>query len=476
MNPSLRSNSRLKKALGEAGGAYLEHALGSFARLLPHVEPPRWEESAEADADTKSVWGKKNQSIEVQIGFSDVHTTGTQQKKGKKPGTLKDQLARKVTTSIKRIKIKRASVQQWHTMSLAEHSTCRAIVDQVKSVVRVVSKEANTRSLEVLREAFDDMVVGSLMTSEFKLGFDAGSMLRSIKRLAEQTYENSSLSLGCLISPKAKAKGSARFPQDFLETKRFRSLSDGFATAYHIGGNSGLKDFVTLGECKYKSSLTGHHFYPMWAEDMASCTRSGRCGISLTRHGDILIFKEGSLLWTYRFGRWQMWNHAALCQVLTNLIRGQKTSLQTSAKLARAVYRASLDAAFRRRGALFVILDAQKHLRAVAARDDQIASRPEGSPEAVFDEALGDLILQAMPRPTLAELASLDGAVITDRSGRVLAYGAVMRPRKKGRLKGTEGSRTKAAIGASNYGTAVKVSSDGQISIYFKGSEFLTLG
>lgn len=171
-----------------------------------------------------------------------------------------------------------------------------------------------------------------------------------------------------------------------------------------------------------------------------------------------------------------MWNHAALCQLLTNLIRGQKNPLQTSAKLARAVYRASLDAAFRRRGALFVVLDARNHLKAVAARDDHITRRPKDSIEAVFDDALGDLVLQTMPRPTLAELASLDGAVITERSGRVLAYGAVMRPRKKGRLKGTEGSRTKAAIGASNYGTAVKVSADGQISIYFKGREFLTLG
>jgi DNA integrity scanning protein DisA with diadenylate cyclase activity len=209
---------------------------------------------------------------------------------------------------------------------------------------------------------------------------------------------------------------------------------------------------------------------------MAACTRGGRCGVSLTRHGDILIFREGSLLWTYRFGRWQMWNHSALCRLLTNLIRGQRTSPQTSGKLARAVYRASLDAAFRRHGALFVVLNAKQHLKRVAARDDCIDHRPEESTERVFDKALGELVLQSMPRSTLTELASLDGAVITERNGRILAYGAVMRPRKMGCIKRTEGSRTKAAIGASNYGTAVKVSSDGQISIYFQGAEFLTLG
>ncbi|MFO1031390.1 MAG: hypothetical protein U1F60_09935 [Planctomycetota bacterium] len=437
------------------------------------MKPPHWKESSGSEKDTKSVWGKKNQSIEVQIGFSDLQASS---KKGAESAPTKDTLARKLTASVQRISIERPSAKQWHTMSRAEHSTCLAIVEQIKSVIRVSGKNANPRSLEVLREAFDDMVVGSLVTSDFNLQFDAGALLRSIKSLAEQTYENSSLSFGCLISPKAKPKATARFPHDFLGAKRFRSLSDGFATAYHIGGNGALKEFLSLNECTYHEGLTGHHYYPLWAEDLAACTRGGRCGIALTRHGDILIFKEGSLLWTYRFGRWQMWNHAALSQLLTNLLRGQKTPLQTSAKLARAVYRASLDAAFRRRGALFVVLEARTHLKSVAAQDDHIDRRPAGSTEAVFDGALGDLVLQAMPRPTLAELASLDGAVITDRGGRVLSYGAVMRPRKKGRIKGTEGSRTKAAIGASNYGTAVKVSSDGQISIYFEGEEFLRLG
>lgn len=216
MKPALRSNSRLKTALGDAGSAYFEHALGSFARLLPHVRPPRWRETAGSEKDTKSVWGKKNQSIEVQIGFSDPHAPTKKERKREQPATPKDKLARKLTTSIRRIAIERASAKQWHTMSLAEHSTCLAIVKQLQSVIRVDRKDANPRSLEVLREAFDDMVVGSLVTSEFGLGFDAGAMLRSIKSLAEQTYENSSLSFGCLISPKARPNGSARFPQDFL--------------------------------------------------------------------------------------------------------------------------------------------------------------------------------------------------------------------------------------------------------------------
>jgi DNA integrity scanning protein DisA with diadenylate cyclase activity len=81
--------------------------------------------------------------------------------------------------------------------------------------------------------------------------------------------------------------------------------------------------------------------------------------------------------------------------------------------------------------------------------------------------------IQSLPRAVVVELASLDGAVVLSNSGRVLAYGAVLQPKKAGRLRGTEGSRTKAATGASNYGLAVKISSDGEITVYHEGKEFM---
>jgi len=74
-----------------------------------------------------------------------------------------------------------------------------------------------------------------------------------------------------------------------------------------------------------------------------------------------------------------------------------------------------------------------------------------------------------MPRTVLADLASLDGGLVLSNKGEILAYGAILEPRIKGRITGTEGSRTKAAIGASNYGLAVKISSDGDITVYVAG-------
>ena len=80
-----------------------------------------------------------------------------------------------------------------------------------------------------------------------------------------------------------------------------------------------------------------------------------------------------------------------------------------------------------------------------------------------------------MSRRLTAEVAALDGAVVVNNRGRFLAYGAVLQPRRRGKVAGTEGSRTKAAIGASHYGLAVKVSSDGDITVYHEGKRFISV-
>ncbi len=83
--------------------------------------------------------------------------------------------------------------------------------------------------------------------------------------------------------------------------------------------------------------------------------------------------------------------------------------------------------------------------------------------------------MQAMPLAVLSELAALDGAVVVANSGELLAYGAVLEPRRTSGVSKAEGARTKAAIGASHYGISVKVSADGDITFYREGQPFLSI-
>jgi DNA integrity scanning protein DisA with diadenylate cyclase activity len=90
-----------------------------------------------------------------------------------------------------------------------------------------------------------------------------------------------------------------------------------------------------------------------------------------------------------------------------------------------------------------------------------------------FDAALAPLTVASLPRSVLADLASLDGAVVLANTGRILSYGSVLEPKKRRGILKAEGSRTKAAIGSSNYGLALKISSDGDITVYVGGAELI---
>ena len=69
----------------------------------------------------------------------------------------------------------------------------------------------------------------------------------------------------------------------------------------------------------------------------------------------------------------------------------------------------------------------------------------------------------------LAALASLDGAIVVDRQGHLLAAGAILRhPASPERdTEGVvEGARTTAALAASRFGPVLKVSEDGVITFF----------
>jgi hypothetical protein len=78
-------------------------------------------------------------------------------------------------------------------------------------------------------------------------------------------------------------------------------------------------------------------------------------------------------------------------------------------------------------------------------------------------------------RPALLRtLAAIDGGIVLDREGNLLAFGAILRHHNEPRtapgrfLQG--GGRTVAAVAASHFGKALKISEDGIISFFEKGN------
>ena len=330
-------------------------------------------------------------------------------------------------------------------------------------------------TIEAISKSIDERVVARYLEEHHGLEAFVGSLFSSLHTLSEQSYENKALTFGCILDTHSAGKGIASgFPADLLVSKKYKALSDGYQTAYHISRNGNVIGFVDLGKFE-TTPLTAKHYYPEWAERIARASRTGRCGIALSRQGEILVFDEGSLRFTYRYGRWQYWNHSHLVNLLRDRAKAQRVSRKIRGRVVSSIYRAALDVSFRRSGGLFVILRNRKLLRKLVQPGDAIGDQGRAEVDVQFDSVVRENTIQSLPRSVVVELSSLDGALVIDNSGRIKAYGAVLQPAEAGELPRSEGSRTKAAIGASNYGLAVKVSSDGGIAIYHLGKPFMSM-
>jgi hypothetical protein len=316
-------------------------------------------------------------------------------------------------------------------------------------------------------------VVAEHLQAQHQLEFDLSGWLVALRRLAEQTYENKPLAFGCIIDPAKSQRPTrgTRFPLDYLERKKYRALSDAYRTAYRVSGHGALLGFLELG----RSKASGSRFHPEWCEDLAAEARKGKVGLALTRQGDLLVLDDGQLTFTYRFGKWQYWNHTHIVDLMRNAARVQKVPPTKLSAVVRHIYRAALDVSFRRSGGLFVLLRNQQYLRDVVRLGEAIDDPRRNAVDTAFDRCIAPVKVQSLSRAVLAEMASLDGAVVFRNNGTLLAYGAILEPKKRGRVTGMEGSRTKAAIGSSKYGLSVKVSSDGEITAYLAGSKLIEI-
>lgn len=451
----LRANSRLRGILGETGFEFLIHSLGAYQRILPHVEITRWTEVQREKPE--SVWvDSRRRRIRVTIPI----------------GSADDKRSRSLTATVKRRSVSVASRVAGQTLDTREFDICKRITMRMSEVLDSLSSIQGA-TIRAVRDSFDEDVIAQHIEIHCNLKMSITTLFADLHTLSEQSYENKSLAFGCIIDAgKRETRPFARFPRQFLTAKKYKALSDGFRTAYLVSSGGRLLDFVDLEDLRSKS-LTGHNYYPIWAERLARNSRAHRYGVALSRQGDILVFDGGTLRFTHRNGRWQYWNHNHILNLMRDRAKAQKVSSKTINAVIVAVYLEALDVSFRRSGGLFVILHNRRNLRQIVRVGDGIADGGRTPVDKDFDDVLQGKKIQGIPENILVELAALDGAIVLRNDGVILAYGAVLSPKKAGHLRGTEGSRTKAAIGASNYGLSIKVSSDGDIDVYHKGKSFM---
>jgi hypothetical protein len=305
------------------------------------------------------------------------------------------------------------------------------------------------------------------------------SVIELLRVAALSSHENRPISTGVLLlgtetdpcRPDAPVPASApSYTESLTATKSFFRLADGVRTVFLANADGRLLDIVGVEQwaseaCRYQQlqvpCAKAYH-----AHARATLQHGHVCAV-FSPSREIKVFAEGAEIFAFRGAAWHLLDLQAKYRLWAEAVGHEG--------LAMRLFQTALDLADAREGALFVV--AREPERAVAqlvVRADRLdLPMPEVVPGAPSRRDLLHLLEGRtaidLDMNVFLALASLDGATVVDRSGRLLAAGAILRHPATDdfAFAGTiEGARTTAAMAASRYGPVLKVSEDGIITFF----------
>ena len=342
---------------------------------------------------------------------------------------------------------------------------------------------------EMFQYAFEDFIVTEYLDPPESVRVPAA--LEALRVAALSTYENRRVSTGVLLLGTAEdpaqpewfnAPGAPKYSVRLTAIKGFHRLCDGVKTVYLVDQHGDLVRAIDIGVWADRAHGPGRSDCPCPRpyQDHARATQSGNhvC-LVLTPSQEIKVFAGGNLAFSFSDARWRLLDiptkFATWCKAVGNT---------GSLNLAFRLFQAALNLGEDRKGALFVVLRdpaaSVEQLIAPADRIDEDIALDDPEDPDNLSPRLAKRSLHHVVRnrgiadidPTVLEaLAGIDGAVATDRSGRLLTFGAILRiaPETLKVARAVEGARTLAGLAASLHGPVLKVSEDGFLTMFLGG-------
>lgn len=271
---------------------------------------------------------------------------------------------------------------------------------------------------------------------------------------ATRLYEGAPIASAIGIDP--EASGNPFLPLSSLaEQDFFAVLSNGFDTMLTLSMHLDFTGHVVL-----DATPAARGYCPWRHSAIAAWTSGGkgRIAVVLNRLGEILVFRDGQLLFARRSGNWHFLTHGPIIRQM---------GVPKEEEIRKAIYETALDASFARTGACIGVIAAGKMTSALGmiAEADRLAERRSDKAKAI-GRIVNGRRFQELDRTLRQELAAIDGATVIDHKGTVVAVGAILK------IEGgsTSGGRTAAAKQLATLGLGVKISQDGGISGYSKDS------
>lgn len=322
--------------------------------------------------------------------------------------------------------------------------------------------------------AFLDPVTYTSARTLAELPDRVGDAVDVLRTTSLTRYEGSRVGSGVLLLGRPREGGQVfERPADAVPysvalnaVRSFYRLCDGVNTVGIVDDEGLLIDLVDIhewskGASKMPLSVPAARTYRSHARATLS---GGHVCLVLTPNNDLKVFANGREVLQLRDGRWRLLDMHEKYRVWESAV-GDET-------LARTIFTAALNVAESRCGALFVILDDPASVSQLVASGGLIRERPETPFEdRPSKEHLHYLLrgkrVSELPPAVFESVACIDGAIVLDRDGAILAFGAILLSPPGAEFNDPqEGGRTTAALGASALGRVLKVSEDGPISFF----------
>ncbi|WP_342543330.1 DNA integrity scanning protein DisA nucleotide-binding domain protein [Paenisporosarcina sp. FSL H8-0542] len=279
------------------------------------------------------------------------------------------------------------------------------------------------------------------------------------RSLESRTYENASIGFTYIYD--SNRNGTLSLFEDNNQ-KIIDVLAETQYTYFRVGNGWTFidYDYVKWNEIVIKED---YKLIPEFLYPYQSILEEGECGITKTKRGDLIIYNKNGLLASSRKGEWKIYDSPSLKNSLVDYVG------VSNYRVGCNLFEILFDLSYRRHGAL-IIIDNQGTYKEIISNHSSLIEN--GSTlHQVLSERLEKIDLSSarsdvVSKQLILELASVDGALVLNETGKVLAFGAIVNSHEH--ADGETGARSTAALSAHLYGSKVlKVSSDGEITLYY---------
>jgi hypothetical protein len=331
---------------------------------------------------------------------------------------------------------------------------------------------------DLFRGVIEDRYVSEFLAGGVETAHERADLIATaievLRVAALSSYENRAISSGVLLLAGEDDREHAipppdgaayRYSQALTGVKSFYRLCDGLETLFLVNSRGTVLDIVEVAHYSRHATLQAPCAAPYRAHAMATADGNKICVVLSPSH-EIKVFAHGLQMFSFRNACWHLLDVQAKYEMWASAVENRP--------LAERLFQTALNLSDARQGALFVVLrDAQSSLPLLVAPGDQLdivrAHSPEVPSRAQLMHMLRGRTATGLDPAVLAGLARTDGATVMDRSGRLLAVGAILlhaQPPEPHSTLVVEGARTTAAIAAGRYGAVLKVSEDGPMTFY----------